>query len=106
SGTTAVSSISGSTTFAAEIVDNRGSGDIFTASTGGVPKFTVQNNGTLVDSAYTIPGGIFYGTSTGAFALSAAGTSTGQCLTSGVSGAPTWGGCSFGDPTNWWTQNL
>src|SRR6185369_11064297 len=89
SGTTAVASISGQSSFAALVVDNSGSGDIFAASTGGVSKFTIQNNGTLVDSAYTTAGGIFYGNANGTFGLSAQGIS-GQVLQSNGAGAPTW----------------
>ncbi len=47
SGTTPIASLSGSTTFAGLIVDNNGSGDLFTASKSGARKFTVLNNGNV-----------------------------------------------------------
>src|SRR6185369_2660237 len=67
SGSTPIASFSGSTTTAGLLVDNSGTGDIFTASTGGVSKFTIQNNGTLVSSAYQQAGGVLYTDSTGLF---------------------------------------
>src|SRR6185369_15782527 len=88
-GTTASASVSGKTSFAGLLIDNTGSGDISTASTGGVSKFPIQNNGTIVDSAYTTAGGIFYGNANGSFGLSAAGAA-GQLLQSNGAGAPVW----------------
>ncbi len=45
SGTTPVSSVSGTTSFAAFVVDNNGVGDLFTASKSGAKKFTIANTG-------------------------------------------------------------
>lgn len=50
-GTTAIASISGSTSFAGLVVDNSGSGDLLTASTAGLTRFTVTNSGTASLSA-------------------------------------------------------
>ena len=44
-GTIAIASASGSTSFAAMVVDNNGVGDIFTASKSGETKFLIRNNG-------------------------------------------------------------
>jgi len=46
-GTIPVASISGDTSMAALIVDQSGSGDIFTASSAGQPRFVVKNNGNV-----------------------------------------------------------
>ena len=47
SGTAPVASVSGATTNAAEIVDQSGSGDIFTASKSGQTQFVINNDGTV-----------------------------------------------------------
>lgn len=47
SGTTPVASVSGSTSFAGLIVDNSGVGDIFTASSSGTTRFTIQQSGVV-----------------------------------------------------------
>jgi hypothetical protein len=46
-GTTPTASISGFTSNATLIVDNRGVGDLFTASSGGIPRFTIKQNGNV-----------------------------------------------------------
>ena len=50
SGTSPTASISAQTSYAAMVVDNKGVGDLFTASTSGVSKFTIANNGSLKSS--------------------------------------------------------
>ncbi|HVA96097.1 MAG TPA: hypothetical protein VND99_00415 [Candidatus Acidoferrales bacterium] len=45
--TTPVTSISGTTTFANTVIDQSGSGDLFTASKSGATKFTILNNGNI-----------------------------------------------------------
>ena len=73
-GTSAVASVSGATSFAAFGTNQTGSGDLFTASASGTPKFTITN-----------AGGIKLGTNQGA---------SGQCLVSGGDGAAAaWGAC-------------
>src|SRR6185437_1321131 len=47
-GTIPVASISGSTTNAGLIVDNSGKGDLFTASSSGLSRFTIQQNGNIL----------------------------------------------------------
>src|SRR6185369_10982652 len=47
-GTQPVASISGNTAQAALIIDNKGKGDLFTASSSGMSRFTLQQNGGLV----------------------------------------------------------
>lgn len=47
SGTIATASVSGTTSFAAMVVDNAGVGDIFTASSSGLSRFTIANNGNV-----------------------------------------------------------
>src|SRR5258708_36601217 len=42
-GTNPVASIAANTSFASLVVDNKGTGDLFTASKGGVPTFTISN---------------------------------------------------------------
>ena len=49
-GTLAVASVSGTTSFASLVVDQSGLGDIFTASAAGLPLFTIQRNGNIVDT--------------------------------------------------------
>ena len=51
-GTISVASVSGKTSFAAMVVDQSGTGDIFTASAAGLPLFTIQRSGSLVMSGY------------------------------------------------------
>ncbi|HXC05313.1 MAG TPA: hypothetical protein VNZ86_11210, partial [Bacteroidia bacterium] len=46
-GTTPVASISGKTSFAALVVNNSGSGDLFTASSSGLTRFVVTQNGNV-----------------------------------------------------------
>lgn len=48
SGTTAIASIAGSTAFAGMVINNSGSGDLFTASSAGATKFTIKNSGSVV----------------------------------------------------------
>jgi hypothetical protein len=47
SGTQPAASASANSSFAALVVDNRGIGDLFTASKSGATKFVIQNNGNL-----------------------------------------------------------
>jgi hypothetical protein len=64
-GTTPVASLSGQTSFAAFVVDNRGLGDIFTASSSGLNRFVVKQSGnvgigtTLPGAKLTIAGDLF-----------------------------------------------
>src|SRR6185369_3309323 len=51
SGTNPVASVSGNTAQAAFIIDNSGTGDLFTASSSGLSRFTVKQNGSLQLSA-------------------------------------------------------
>jgi hypothetical protein len=96
SATTAIASFSGSTNFAALVADNSGSGDIFTASSSGLSRFTITQAGKVgigttqpssvldvQNSLITTTNGIsgtFNGLTTG-FGL--AMSSTGTALTSG-----------------------
>ncbi len=87
------------------VIDN-GTGDLFTASAGATPKFAISNSGNISLSGLNTQGGIIYSTnSNGALGVTAAAGSIGQCLTAGnpANGAPTWGNCTFGDSTNWWS---
>jgi len=83
SGTLAVASVSGKTSFAALVTNNDGTGDLFTASASGWTRFIVSNGG-----AIGLSGG--YG-------------SNGQCLTSGGSAgvAASWGACGSGGASYW-----
>ena len=47
SGTLPVASVSGATSFASLVVDNSGTGDIFTASSSGLNRFVITNNGNV-----------------------------------------------------------
>ena len=51
-GTTSVASISGQTSFAAFVIDNKGVGDLFTASVSGGTRFTIRGNGQIQANAY------------------------------------------------------
>src|SRR6185369_12891495 len=46
-GTVAIASMSGNTSFAGLVVDNKGNGDLFTASSSGLTRFTIQQNGNV-----------------------------------------------------------
>ena len=46
-GTTAIASVSGNTSFAGLVVDNSGVGDLFTASSSGLSRFTITQNGNV-----------------------------------------------------------
>ena len=46
-GTTAIASFSGTTSFAGLVIDNSGTGDLFTASASGVTKFVIANDGNV-----------------------------------------------------------
>src|SRR5207253_1545755 len=46
-GTLAVASISGKTSFASLVVDNSGVGDLFTASSSGLSRFVIAQNGNV-----------------------------------------------------------
>ena len=85
-GTTSAASVSANTSFAGFVIDNKGVGDIFTASTGGVPKFTINNSGSITSSNYQLNGGILYADSTGLFKQIAVGTSS-QLLHGGTTPA-------------------
>ncbi len=94
------------------IFNQTGSSDIFTASASGTPKFTLANNGniaatgtltgltgltssgTITLSGLNVAGGVVYTDNSGVLA-SVAGTS-GQCLVSAGSSAPSWANCSTG----------
>ncbi len=56
SGTISVASVSGKTSFAALVANNDGVGDLFTASSSGTNKFTVQRNGLLLAPTYNATG--------------------------------------------------
>jgi hypothetical protein len=84
------------------ILNQQGSGDIFTASAAGTPRFTIQNNGNLITNM-TTAGGIVWSDATGLLASSTAG-SAGQCFTSNGSSAPSWASCSALS-NNYWQLN-
>lgn len=102
SGTLAVASVSGATSFSALVVDNSGVGPIFTASTGGVSKFTINNSGSITSSNYRVAGGIFFADGSGNFQQTSAGIS-GNCLVSTGGATPLFGSCLSGNNANWWT---
>ena len=91
--TLATASVSGSTNFAGLLVDNSGSGDLFTASKAGVSTFTVTNTGQIKTSNYQVAGGIFYANSSGTLLQTGAGSST-QCLMGGTT--PSFSNCQTG----------
>lgn len=167
---------------ATAVINQTGSGPIFTASTSGTPKFTINNNGdilatgaisgltgltssgTITFSGFSSNGGPLYTNGSGVLAQTTAGSSTqvlhggttpafgavvlttdvsgilplanggtnanltavnggivysnasqmqisaagtsGQCLLSGGAGTPTWGNCTTGGGTNYWTSTL
>lgn len=55
-GTLSVASISGTTSFAALVANNDGVGDLFSASSSGTNKFTVQRNGLILAPTYNASG--------------------------------------------------
>jgi len=54
SATTPIASVAGATNFAALVVNNSGSGDIMTASSGGITRFRMTNNGSTVFQGDTL----------------------------------------------------
>src|SRR6185369_2001645 len=46
-GTTAIASLSGKSSFAGLLVDNSGAGDLFTASSAGLTRFVIKQNGNV-----------------------------------------------------------
>jgi fibronectin-binding autotransporter adhesin len=98
--TTAIASVSGNTNFAGVVVNNSGTGDIFTASKSGASKFTVLNNGNLQANNYNTNGGLLYTSGTSGLISQTASGSGLQCLLGGAT--PTWGSCALG--TNEWQQ--
>ncbi len=85
-GTISVASVSGTTSFAALLIDQRGAGDIFTASTAGVPRFSITN--------------------AGGFKIGELQGSLGECLKSGGAGASlSWGACGGSGAAGTWTLN-
>ncbi|MCL6096364.1 MAG: site-specific integrase [Patescibacteria group bacterium] len=56
SGTLAVASVSGKTSFATLVVDNSGVGDLITASKSGTPKFKIDNSGNIFANNLSTPG--------------------------------------------------
>jgi site-specific recombinase XerD len=100
SGTLAVASISGQTSFAAMVVDNSGVGDLFTASTSGGTRFIISNTGALTSAAYLNAGGVLYTSTTGLIGETGVGTGT-QCLIGGAT--PTWSSCSAA-ASNYWQR--
>src|SRR6185503_3691402 len=55
-----IASFSGATTNAAEIVDQSGSGDLFTASKSGASKFTITNAGNIVAPNYAANNAVLF----------------------------------------------
>ena len=78
--------------------NNSAGGDIFTASSSGIPRFTVRNDGSLVNTFYSTAGGLIYAANSGTFSQTLAGIN-GQCLQSAGGGTPTWGSCGG---TSYW----
>jgi len=87
SGILAVASFSGQTSFANTVIDQSGSGDIFTASKSGATKFVIQNNGNIEVSNGT--------------SLVAGVTNTGLSCASVVNGIVTGTGSCVGGNTTW-----
>ncbi|HEX8965598.1 MAG TPA: site-specific integrase [Patescibacteria group bacterium] len=81
-----------------------GSGDIFSASSSGTTRFTIENDGTLASTKYKTGGGIFFTDSNGVFTQTTAG-GTNQCLQSTGGGTPTWGACGSGTGGSNWVLN-
>src|SRR5581483_746413 len=77
-GTLPVASFSGQTSFAATVIDQSGSGDLFTASKSGATKFTILNNGNV--QINNLAAGVVHSSSTGL--LSSSGIVNGD-LTAG-----------------------
>src|SRR6185369_4653478 len=46
-GTTPVASVAGNTSFAGLVIDNKGKGDLFTASSSGLTRFTIAQDGAV-----------------------------------------------------------
>ncbi|HVA96342.1 MAG TPA: MerR family DNA-binding transcriptional regulator, partial [Candidatus Acidoferrales bacterium] len=90
---------------AAAIINQQNNGDIFSASASGATKFTIANDGTISDAAYTgSSNAVLYATSAnGTFITTASTTTPNLCLLSGAA-TPTWGTCVSGN-TSWVESN-
>ena len=80
--------------------NNTAGGDIFTASSSGVTRFTIANDGLLIMKKYTTDGGLLFANSKGEVYQTGGGTSN-KCLLGGT--LPVWGSCGTGE-TPFWTQ--
>ena len=105
--TTPTASFSGATTNAGLIVDQSGSGDLFTASNSGATKFVINNAGNVIANNYNqANGGILMANSSGLFQEVANGGAN-QCLAmnSGANGF-VWSTCGgAGSNNNYWQLN-
>ncbi|KKQ76291.1 MAG: hypothetical protein US98_C0042G0001, partial [Parcubacteria group bacterium GW2011_GWC1_38_6] len=89
---------------AALVVDNLNDGDIFTASSAGLTKFTISNTGAITSAGYLTDANAVLYTTTNGVVTRVVETETGsQCLLSGAgaSGVPIWGSCGGGSQTPW-----
>lgn len=120
SGTLPVATISGNTSFAGLVIDNTGSGDIFTASSSGMSRLTVANDGRIILGAKQAAGGqlVFYNAAntysvtlagstptSNSFTLTLPATvgNDGDCMKqTGTTGALIFGPCAGG---NLWVMN-
>ncbi|HXC06519.1 MAG TPA: hypothetical protein VNZ86_17300, partial [Bacteroidia bacterium] len=100
-GTLPTASISAQSSFAGMVVDNSGTGDLFTASKSGATKFVINNAGNVQINNLTTNGGLLFTNGSGVISQTVAG-SNGQCLVSLGGGAPNWASCGA---TGLWNQN-
>ncbi len=97
SGTNSVATFSGATSKAVLVVDNSGVGDLITASSSGMSRFTVKQNGDVIINSLAAANAVTYVDSTGKLnGITPNGTGTALCLTQTSSGTPTWASCNSG----------
>ena len=94
-GTMAIATVSGATSFAALTVDNSGVGDLFTASSSGLNRFVITQNGN-VGIGTTAPVGLLDVAATAPFVITSAGQ-VGIGTTSPVGLLHVQGACVTGD---------
>src|SRR6185369_10090657 len=102
-GTKSVASVSANSSFAGLVVDNKGNGDLFTASSSGTTRFTISQNGTITAPFYAGSNAALYAAATSGLLTAATTGTPNLCLISGAS-APSWGNCVTGT-NGFWTLN-
>lgn len=74
------------------LVDNKDTGDIFSASSSGITRFTIENDGTIKIPKYATKYGLLYTNESGSVSQTNAGAA-GECLQASAGSLLKWGKC-------------